>query len=101
MHQIGQQMRFTIFSTQNFLIVLLSLKIRYSFDHTLGAHQLMVLLVVYNNNLFQDIDGRSLLLMTRNDVVNGLHLKMGPALKIYGHVKKLQLRRSSSHVLWE
>lgn len=49
----------------------------------------------------QDIDGRSLLLMTRSDVVNGLQLKMGPALKIYGHVKKLQLRRGSSHILWE
>ncbi|KAK3930653.1 Sterile alpha motif domain-containing protein 13 [Frankliniella fusca] len=49
----------------------------------------------------QDIDGRSLLLMTRADVVNGLNLKLGPALKIYGQVKKLQLRRSSSHFLWE
>lgn len=49
----------------------------------------------------QDIDGRSLLLMTRTDVVNGLNLKLGPALKIYGQVKKLQLRRNNSHFLWE
>lgn len=49
----------------------------------------------------QDIDGRSLLLMTRSDVVNGLSLKLGPALKIYGHVKRLQLRKGDSHLLWE
>ncbi|KAL2301510.1 hypothetical protein Nmel_010898 [Mimus melanotis] len=31
----------------------------------------------------QEIDGKSLLLMTRNDVLTGLSLKLGPALKIY------------------
>ncbi|XP_028667383.1 sterile alpha motif domain-containing protein 13 isoform X4 [Erpetoichthys calabaricus] len=44
-------------------------------------------------NAFQDqeIDGKSLLLMTRNDVLTGLSLKLGPALKIYEyHVKPLQ-----------
>ncbi|KAG9343194.1 hypothetical protein JZ751_014173 [Albula glossodonta] len=39
----------------------------------------------------QEIDGRSLLLMTRNDVLTGLSIKLGPALKIYEyHVKLLQ-----------
>ncbi|XP_053105743.1 sterile alpha motif domain-containing protein 13 isoform X3 [Hemicordylus capensis] len=39
----------------------------------------------------QEIDGKSLLLMTRNDVLTGLSLKLGPALKIYEyHVKPLQ-----------
>ncbi|XP_048832739.1 sterile alpha motif domain-containing protein 13 [Brienomyrus brachyistius] len=39
----------------------------------------------------QEIDGRSLLLMTRNDVLTGLTIKLGPALKIYEyHVKPLQ-----------
>lgn len=51
--------------------------------------------------IFQDIDGRSLLLMTRSDVVNGLKLKLGPALKIFGQVKRLQLRRDSPHLFWE
>ncbi|XP_039592082.1 sterile alpha motif domain-containing protein 13 isoform X2 [Polypterus senegalus] len=38
-----------------------------------------------------EIDGKSLLLMTRNDVLTGLSLKLGPALKIYEyHVKPLQ-----------
>ncbi|NXO63894.1 SAM13 protein, partial [Phainopepla nitens] len=44
-------------------------------------------------NVFQEqeIDGKSLLLMTRNDVLTGLSLKLGPALKIYEyHVKPLQ-----------
>ncbi|XP_069934261.1 sterile alpha motif domain-containing protein 13 isoform X3 [Oryctolagus cuniculus] len=53
-------------------------------------------------NVFQEqeIDGKSLLLMTRNDVLTGLQLKLGPALKIYEyHVKPLQtkhLKNSSS-----
>uniref|UniRef100_A0A8C6WHY6 SAM domain-containing protein n=1 Tax=Neogobius melanostomus TaxID=47308 RepID=A0A8C6WHY6_9GOBI len=39
----------------------------------------------------QEIDGRSLLLMRRNDVLTGLSIKLGPALKIYEHhVKELQ-----------
>ncbi|KAH0618471.1 hypothetical protein JD844_017703 [Phrynosoma platyrhinos] len=38
-----------------------------------------------------EIDGKSLLLMTRNDVLTGLSLKLGPALKIYEyHIKPLQ-----------
>lgn len=48
----------------------------------------------------QDIDGQSLLLMKRNDVLAGLNLKLGPALKIYGHVKKLQVRRSNPRLLF-
>ncbi|PSN53578.1 hypothetical protein C0J52_00966 [Blattella germanica] len=46
---------------------------------------------VFRNN---DIDGASLLLMKRSDVLMGLQLKLGPALKVYGQVKKLQLRQS-------
>ncbi|XP_061844090.2 sterile alpha motif domain-containing protein 1 [Nerophis lumbriciformis] len=39
----------------------------------------------------QEIDGKSLLLMQRNDVLIGLSIKLGPALKIYEHhVKVLQ-----------
>ncbi|XP_029473828.1 sterile alpha motif domain-containing protein 13 isoform X2 [Rhinatrema bivittatum] len=48
----------------------------------------------------QEIDGKSLLLMTRSDVLTGLSLKLGPALKIYEfHVKPLQtqhLKNNSS-----
>lgn len=40
----------------------------------------------------QEIDGKSLLLMKRNDVLTGLEIKLGPALKIYEyHIKVLQL----------
>ncbi|MBN3299597.1 SAMD1 protein, partial [Amia calva] len=39
----------------------------------------------------QEIDGKSLLLMQRNDVLTGLSIRLGPALKIYEyHVKELQ-----------
>ncbi|KAL2101614.1 hypothetical protein ACEWY4_003375 [Coilia grayii] len=41
----------------------------------------------------QEIDGRALLLMQRSDVLTGLSIKLGPALKIYErHVKTLQRR---------
>uniref|UniRef100_A0A4W3HPH2 SAM domain-containing protein n=4 Tax=Callorhinchus milii TaxID=7868 RepID=A0A4W3HPH2_CALMI len=41
----------------------------------------------------QEIDGKSLLLMKRSDVLTGLSIKLGPALKIYEyHVKALQMR---------
>ncbi|XP_028856903.1 sterile alpha motif domain-containing protein 13 [Denticeps clupeoides] len=46
-------------------------------------------------NAFQDqeIDGKSLLLMTRNDVLTGMKIKLGPALKIYEyHIKPFQAR---------
>ncbi|KAK3612621.1 hypothetical protein CHS0354_042131 [Potamilus streckersoni] len=38
----------------------------------------------------QEIDGKSLLLMKRLDVLTGLSIRLGPALKIYQHVMKLQ-----------
>ncbi|XP_014672657.1 PREDICTED: atherin-like [Priapulus caudatus] len=43
----------------------------------------------------QEIDGKSLLLMKRSDVLTGLNLKLGPALKIYSHVRRLQIRENS------
>uniref|UniRef100_A0A672MVK0 Sterile alpha motif domain-containing protein 13-like n=2 Tax=Sinocyclocheilus grahami TaxID=75366 RepID=A0A672MVK0_SINGR len=52
-------------------------------------------------NAFQDqeIDGKSLLLMTRNDVLTGLSIKLGPALKIYEyHVKPLQTQHLKGNV---
>ncbi|XP_072026315.1 histone acetyltransferase KAT6B-like isoform X2 [Amphiura filiformis] len=39
----------------------------------------------------QEIDGKSLLLLKRLDVLTGLSLKLGPALKMYNHVMELQL----------
>ncbi|CAG2108393.1 unnamed protein product, partial [Medioppia subpectinata] len=43
----------------------------------------------------QEIDGRSLLLLRRMDVLTGLSLKLGPALKIYNHISRLQGRNPS------
>jgi len=41
----------------------------------------------------QEIDGRAMLLMSRNDCLTGLRIKLGPALKIYHmHIHKLQKR---------
>ncbi|XP_018589783.1 sterile alpha motif domain-containing protein 13 [Scleropages formosus] len=48
----------------------------------------------------QEIDGKSLLLMTRNDVLTGLTIKLGPALKIYEyHVKPLQTQHLRNSAL--
>lgn len=38
----------------------------------------------------QEIDGKSLLLLKRSDVLTGMSLRLGPALKIYNHIKRLQ-----------
>eukprot|EP00794_Sanderia_malayensis_P008225 gene8225-9105_t len=41
----------------------------------------------------QEVDGKAMLLMSRNDVLTGLRLKLGPALKIYHlHICRLQSR---------
>ncbi|XP_044260731.1 uncharacterized protein LOC123008783 [Tribolium madens] len=48
----------------------------------------------------QEIDGRSLLLLKRMDVLTNLKLKLGPALKIYKHVVKLQVRRDDPKFYW-
>uniref|UniRef100_A0A8C0H964 SAM domain-containing protein n=1 Tax=Chelonoidis abingdonii TaxID=106734 RepID=A0A8C0H964_CHEAB len=46
----------------------------------------------------QEIDGKSLLLMQRTDVLTGLSIRLGPALKIYEyHIKVLQ-QTASSHL---
>ena len=42
----------------------------------------------------QEIDGSSLLLLHRQDVIGGLGLKLGPALKVFNQVKKLQTKRN-------
>ncbi|XP_003426986.1 histone-lysine N-methyltransferase 2D [Nasonia vitripennis] len=48
----------------------------------------------------QEIDGHSLLLLKRSDVLGGLDLLLGPALKIYRHVLKLQVRRDDPKLYW-
>ena len=42
----------------------------------------------------QEIDGVSLLLLKRSDLLTGMDLKLGPAVKIYGHVQRLQMMQS-------
>jgi len=42
----------------------------------------------------QEIDGASALVLQRKDVLQGLGLKLGPALKIFQHIKRLQTRRN-------
>ncbi|XP_059612767.1 uncharacterized protein LOC132259228 [Phlebotomus argentipes] len=48
----------------------------------------------------QEIDGASLVLMKRDDVVSGLKLKLGPAIRIYRHVLMLQKRSSDPRLSW-
>ncbi|KAJ7351661.1 hypothetical protein OS493_036211 [Desmophyllum pertusum] len=43
----------------------------------------------------QEIDGKALLLMSRNDVLTGMSIKLGPALKIYVHVARLQTQNGT------
>jgi len=38
----------------------------------------------------QEIDGVSLMLLKRMDILTGLCMKLGPALKIFGNVQRLQ-----------
>jgi hypothetical protein len=38
----------------------------------------------------QEIDGSSLMLLRRSDVLTGFEMKLGPALKIYSHIMRLQ-----------
>ncbi|CAB4002524.1 histone acetyltransferase KAT6A-like, partial [Paramuricea clavata] len=40
----------------------------------------------------QEIDGPSLMLMSRTDLVTSLQFKLGPALKIYANIAKLQVQ---------
>ncbi|RWS21310.1 atherin-like protein [Leptotrombidium deliense] len=44
----------------------------------------------------QEIDGRSLLLLQRTDVLTGLSMKLGPALKIFARIYQLQMTRFQS-----
>ncbi|XP_044754946.1 uncharacterized protein LOC123313907 isoform X2 [Coccinella septempunctata] len=48
----------------------------------------------------QEIDGRSLLLLKRMDVLTKLNLRLGPALKIYKHVITLQVRRDDPRLYY-
>ena len=41
----------------------------------------------------EEIDGSGLLVLQRHDVLRGLGIKLGPALKIYNRVLALQTRR--------
>ncbi|XP_052255791.1 histone acetyltransferase KAT6B-like isoform X2 [Dreissena polymorpha] len=43
----------------------------------------------------QEVDGRSLLLMRRNDVLTALGLKLGPALKIFQKILRIQQHSKS------
>lgn len=51
--------------------------------------------------VLQEIDGHALLMMNRKDVLCGLNLLLGPALKIYRHVLKLQFRRDDPALYWQ
>lgn len=48
----------------------------------------------------QEIDGVSLLLMRRSDVIQGLGFKLGPALRIYKQILMLQTRDTDPTLTW-
>nr|CAB3257888.1 Histone acetyltransferase KAT6 [Phallusia mammillata] len=47
----------------------------------------------------EEIDGRALLLLRRTDVISGLSLKLGPAVKIYKHILNLQSKNSPLNLM--
>lgn len=49
----------------------------------------------------QEIDGASLYLLKRGDVIKGFNLKVGPALKLYGHILKLQTKSNDPTLCWQ
>lgn len=48
----------------------------------------------------QEIDGPSLLLLTRSDVVKKLPLKLGPSLRLYSAILKIQGQRNDPTMGW-
>ena len=46
--------------------------------------------------LREEIDGKSLLLLKRSDVIESLSFKLGPAVKIYDQIAKLQNANASN-----
>ncbi|XP_013118849.1 polyhomeotic-like protein 2 [Stomoxys calcitrans] len=48
----------------------------------------------------QEIDGRSLLLLTRSDVVKKLPLKLGPSLRLYSVILKIQTQLNDPTLGW-
>lgn len=53
-------------------------------------------------HVFKDheIDGSSLYLLKRGDVVKGFNIKLGPALKIYGHILAIQTKSNNPRLSW-
>ncbi|EDW44016.1 uncharacterized protein LOC6616180 [Drosophila sechellia] len=49
---------------------------------------------------YQDIDGASLLLLNRQDVMNGFGLKLGPALRVFELVMSLQTQSNNVGLAW-
>ncbi|CAD7090593.1 unnamed protein product [Hermetia illucens] len=47
-----------------------------------------------------DIDGASLLLVKRSDVVSGMSLKLGPAIRIYTRIVQLQSKSNDPRLTW-
>ncbi|XP_041451451.1 histone-lysine N-methyltransferase 2D [Drosophila obscura] len=48
----------------------------------------------------QDVDGTSLMLLTREDVINGFGFKLGPALRVFQVILSLQSRTNSVDLGW-
>ena len=42
----------------------------------------------------QEIDGPGVLVLQRRDILRGLGVKLGPALRIYNRIRALQTRRN-------
>lgn len=53
-------------------------------------------------HVFKDheIDGPSLYLLKRGDIIRGFDIKIGPALKLYGHILMMQTKNKDQTLAW-
>lgn len=49
----------------------------------------------------RDIDGDALMLMSREDVLSKFNLKLGKALRLYGHILTLQMQNNNPILAWD
>ncbi len=54
-------------------------------------------------HVFRDheIDGPTLYLLKRGDIIRGFDIKIGPALQIYSHIVKLQAKSNDVTLTWQ
>ena len=80
------------YNKKEFLALIISIhRVFIVYIYNIYIHRFLYTLYIYCPQ-FQVVDGSAVLLMSRSDVLTGLGLKLGPALKLYRQVRILQTR---------